>query len=139
MSTMCLACARVLCTPMRSCAGACYFVSHVSLFAQLFFLCFEHFLIISSGLCIPSRSVSCRQAPAMDARTQKRIASVQHIKQKLYYRPLSQEPDPLDEGCSTRAWKYAMKVWVETLKKNAFNEGQSQHADAAPDVMTGSL
>ena len=75
----------------------------------------------------------------MDARTQKRIASVQHIKQKLYYRPLIQEPDPLDEGCSTRAWKYAMKVWVETLKKNAFNEGQPQHADAAPDVMTGSL
>ena len=55
--------------------------------------------------------------PAMDARTAKRVAQVQHIKGKPYFRAgLVDEPDPL-AICATRMWKWKMKVWVETLKK----------------------
>ena len=54
----------------------------------------------------------------MDARTQKRIASVQHVKQKSYYRRLSEEPDPT-ATCSTRLWKGKMKVWVRALRAQA--------------------
>jgi hypothetical protein len=51
---------------------------------------------------------------------------------------VSEEPDPFVKTVSTRAWKYTMKVWVETLKKNICNEGQPQHEGAAPDVTAGS-
>ena len=53
----------------------------------------------------------------MDARTKKRVDSVQHIKSKPYFRPgIEQDPDPFDETCSTRMWRFKMKVWVETMK-----------------------
>ena len=68
----------------------------------------------------------------MDARTQKRMASVQHIKQKPYYRPLSEEPDPT-ATCSSRLWKWKMKVWVETLKE------QAAPPKAAPEALQQEL
>ena len=54
----------------------------------------------------------------MDARTAKRVARVEHIKQQAYYsfacdRP---EPDPLSANVSTRLWKHNMRVWVNALK-----------------------
>ena len=77
--------------------------------------------------------------PAMDPRTQKRISSVAHIKSKAYYRPVIEEPDPIDEACSTRMWRFKMKVWVATLKRRqTCDEDQPQHEDAAPDVIAGS-
>ena len=72
----------------------------------------------------------------MDERTAKRYASVQHIKQKPYYRPgIIEDPDPF-EPCPTRLWRHKMKIWVVTLKRlQAFDRDQlSQHEDAAPDV-----
>ena len=63
------------------------------------------------------------------------MASVQHIKQKPYYRPLSEEPDPT-ATCSTRLWKWKMKVWVETLKEQA--DRAPRRANAAQDVAAGS-
>ena len=76
----------------------------------------------------------------MDTRTQKRIASISHIKSKPYYRPVIEEPDPFAENCSTRMWKHKMKSWVEMLKRTqTFDQHQQlQHDDAAPDVMAGS-
>ena len=54
----------------------------------------------------------------MDARTAKRVAQVEHVKQQAYYsfacdRP---EPDPLSANVSTRLWKHNMRVWVNALK-----------------------
>ena len=81
----------------------------------------------------------------IDARTAKRMAHVRHIKQKPYYRPgLVEQPDPSAQTCSTRMWKYKMRVWVETMKKTQNghqglpqHEG-TQHEGAAPDVTTDS-
>ena len=42
----------------------------------------------------------------MDARTAKRVAQVEHIKQKRYYRQTPDEPDPL-LGVSTRVQETA--------------------------------
>ena len=54
----------------------------------------------------------------IDSRTAKRMVQVQHIEQKSYYRPgLVEEPDPSAQTCSTRMWKYKMRVWVDTMKK----------------------
>ena len=52
------------------------------------------------------------QALAMDKRTAKRYASVQHIKQQWYYRPgvIDDELDLFDENCMTRRWRYKMRV-----------------------------
>ena len=66
----------------------------------------------------------------MDAQTQilpyfrllKRLDAVQHIRNEPYFRPgIKSEPDPFDETCSTRKWKFKMKVWVETLKTVEFD------------------
>ena len=73
-----------------------------------------------------------------DERTAKRYASVQHIKQKPYYRPgVIDDPNPFDETCATRAWKYKMKVWVATLKRMHAQEQLPQPENAAPDLMEG--
>ena len=85
---------------------------------------------------LPNQLILSRQA--MDARTTKRVAQVAHIRSKPYYAPVPQEPDPLTETVSTRAWRHAMKVWVETLKKNACESGQPQHQGGALDVKAGS-
>ena len=73
----------------------------------------------------------------MDGRTQKRIASVQHIKSKPYYKPINEEPDPV-AACSARHWKWQMKIWVEKLKSlQACDQDQlPQHEeDAVHDVI----
>ena len=72
----------------------------------------------------------------MDARMQKRYASVQHIKQMPYYRPgvVHDEPDPFDKTCPTRMRRYKLRVWVIALKR-AYQE--PRHEDAAPDLMAG--
>ena len=54
---------------------------------------------------------------AMEARTAKRIAQIDHIKSKAYYSDVVQEPDPLDETMSTRMWRHTVKLWIEDLKK----------------------
>ena len=75
---------------------------------------------------------------AMDERTAKRYASVQHIKQKWYYRPGDiDEPNPF-ETCPTRRWRYKMRVWVLALKRAFDQDQEPQHEDAAPDLMAGS-
>ena len=76
----------------------------------------------------------------IDARTAKRVADVQHIKSKQYYKPVIEEPDPYIENCSTRKWRFTMRTWVLVLKKNAktCDRGLPQHEGSAPDVMTGS-
>ena len=73
----------------------------------------------------------------MDGRTQKRIASVQHIKTKPYYKSINEEPDPVF-ACSSRHWKWQMKTWVEKLKSlQTCDEDQlpQREEDAVPDVM----
>ena len=74
----------------------------------------------------------------MEERTAKRYASVQHVKQQWYYRPgvTDDEPDPFDETCPTRKWRYNMHLWVKALKR-AFRDQEPQHQDAAPDLMAG--
>ena len=77
----------------------------------------------------------------MDPRTKKRLESVQHIKAKPYFRPgLVEEPNPLDETCSTRTWKYKMREWVLALKKTqTFDQDQlPQQENPAHDVTAGS-
>ena len=74
----------------------------------------------------------------MDGQTEKRFASVQHIKQKLYYRPgVVEDPDPF-EACPTRAWRCKMKEWVLTLKRmQAFDRDRlPQKEDAARNVIS---
>ena len=83
----------------------------------------------------------------MDAQTQilpyfrllKRLESVQHIKNKPYFRPgIESEPDPFDETCSTRMWRFKMKIWVETLKTIEFGSCRYKSIrDPAPDVIAG--
>ena len=92
----------------------------------------------SSKLFASLVGVCFGQAPAMDARMQKRYASVQHIKQQWYYRPgvVDDEPDP-GENCPTRMWRFKMLVWVIALKR-AFQDQEPRHEDAAPDLMAGS-
>ena len=54
---------------------------------------------------------------AMDAKTAKRVAQIQRVKGKPYFRAgLIEEPDPL-AVCATRMWKWKMSVWVQTLKQ----------------------
>ena len=95
---------------------------------------------IPSGLCISSSQFRVSLSPpAMDARTAKRVAQVQHIKGEKYYAPVAEEPDPV-AMCATRMWKFKMKVWVETLKKtHTRNQDQlpQQEEDPAPEVTTG--
>ena len=72
----------------------------------------------------------------MDRRTQKRIASVQRIKSKPYYKPIGDEPDPV-ATCSARHWKWQMHVWVEMLKDlHTCDKGllPQNEEGAAPDV-----
>ena len=75
----------------------------------------------------------------MDARTRKRIGSVAHIKSKPYYKPIIDEPDPVADNCSTRMWKFKMKLWVETLKsmQPCDRDQLPRHGGAAPDVTAG--
>ena len=72
----------------------------------------------------------------MDARMQKRYASVQLIKHQWYYRPgvVDDEPDPFDENCPTRMWGFKMRVWVIALKR-AFQDQEARHEDSIPDVI----
>ena len=72
----------------------------------------------------------------MDERQAKRVASVQQIKQKPYYRPgvVDEEPDPLDETCPTRKWRYKLRVWVVALKRM---QEQERGNAAAHDLMAG--
>ena len=71
--------------------------------------------------------------------TAKRVAQVRHIQSKPYYKPVIEEPNPFMENCSTRMWKYKMRVWVERLKKTqTCDEGLPQHEGAAADVTSDS-
>ena len=113
--------------------------------ALVAFICFPHLSLFSrnahffiwffQAVGISSRCVF-RQAPAMDERTAKRYASVQHIKQKPYYRPGIEDPNPF-ETCPTRAWRYKMKVWVVTLK-TVHQDQLPQQENPAHDVTAGS-
>ena len=72
-----------------------------------------------------------------DARMQKRLASVQHIKQQWYYKPglADEEPDPFDETCPTRMWRHKVRVWFVTLKRAFDQHKEPQREDAVPDVI----
>ena len=72
----------------------------------------------------------------MDARTAKRVAQVDHIKQKRYYRQTPDEPDPL-LGVSTRVWKYTVRMWIRALKASCKNEGQCHRRDDVPPAVMG--
>ena len=106
---------------------ACLSVRTIAL-NMYFCLC----LILSSCVCISSQILSFRRAPAMDARTAKRVAQVQHIKGKPYFKPVVEEPDPFSEA-STRTWRYSMRCWVQTLKAQA----EPRRGNVAHDVMAG--
>ena len=97
----CVRCVRVVRALVACCALSCSFVSS-----------FYRILPIRLSLS------SVRKAWAMDSRTVKRAAQVAHIRSKPYYVPIDVEPDPFVENCPTRMWKYRMRAWVETLKKN---------------------
>ena len=56
-------------------------------------------------------------ANAMEARAAKRLASIQHVRQKVYYTDEIEEPDPLDNEISTRHWKCVFNLWVQAMKE----------------------
>ena len=71
----------------------------------------------------------------MEVRTAKRLAQIEHIRSKPYYSPLVEEPDPLlDETVSTRMWKHAVKLWIETLKRKN-KPCTNDRRRTGPDVM----
>ena len=73
----------------------------------------------------------------MDARTAKRVAQVDHIKQKRYYRQTPDEPDPL-LGVSTRIWKYTVRMCIRVLKASCKDdEGQCHRRDDVPPAVMG--
>ena len=74
----------------------------------------------------------------MDARMAKRVAQIEHIKQKPYYGSACdrEEPDPTLSSISTRMWKYTMRTWVNALKTSYV--AQKAPAAAVSGVMGGS-
>ena len=93
----------------------------------------------SQAVASPIRLQCSRVGPAtMDARTAKRVAQVDHIKQKRYYRQTPDEPDPL-LGVSTRMWKYTVRMWIRALKASWEDDGGRPHRrdDVPPAVMGG--
>ena len=89
-------------------------------------------LCILVGRFLPERR-------AMDARTQKRVAQITHIKQKAYYEKVHDEPDPFrDREMSTRMWKYTVRVWIQSLKNRSKDvAGQPRHQDGASLAVMG--
>ena len=89
-------------------------------------------LCILVGRFLPERR-------AMDARTQKRVAQIAHIKQKAYYEKVHDEPDPFrDREMSTRMWKYTVRVWIQSLKNRSKDvAGQPRHQDGASLAVMG--
>ena len=76
------------------------------------------FVFQASSISPKLVSFPAGRAMDIDSRTAKRMAQVRDIEQKSYYRPgFVEEPDPSAQTCSTRMWKYKVRVWVETMKK----------------------
>ena len=73
---------------------------------------------LAAARCLPQAPLGSR-LKAMEARTAKRLAQIEHVKAKPYYSDVSDilvVPDPRNIEISATEWKTLVGAWVRALK-----------------------